>query len=78
MLIFNVNAPIGGDVLMDEYSLFIVALGLERPWEIADIKTANNHLGHKSLLTTVAFYGNLGAEDWLKKSAENIKTRLFI
>jgi len=31
MLIFNVNAPIGEDVLMDEYSLFIVALGLERP-----------------------------------------------
>lgn len=44
----------------------------------ADIKTVKDHLGHKSLLTTVAFYGNLGAEDWLKKSAENIKTKLFI
>jgi type 1 fimbriae regulatory protein FimB len=44
----------------------------------ADIKNVKDHLGHKSLLTTVQFYGNLGAEDWLKKSAENIKTRLFI
>ena len=44
----------------------------------ADIKTVKDHLGHKSLLTTVAFYGILGAEDWLKKSAENIRTRLFI
>ncbi len=44
----------------------------------ADIKTVKDHLGHRSLLTTVQFYGNLGAEDWLKKSAENIKTRLFI
>lgn len=44
----------------------------------ADIKTVKDHLGHKSLLTTVQFYGNLGAEDWLKKSGENIKTRLFI
>ncbi len=78
MLRFNVNTPIGGDVLMDEYSFFIVALGLEKPWEIADIKTVKDHLGHKSLLTTVQFYGNLGAEDWLKKSAENIKTKLFI
>lgn len=44
----------------------------------ADIKTVKDHLGHRSLLTTVQFYGNLGAEDWLKKSGENIKTRLFI
>jgi site-specific recombinase XerD len=44
----------------------------------ADIKTVKGHLGHKSLLTTVAFYGNLGAEDWLKKSTENVRTRLFI
>ena len=44
----------------------------------ADIKTVKDHLGHKSLLTTVLFYGNLGAEDWLKKSAENVRTRLFI
>jgi len=35
-------------------------------------------LGHKSLLTTVQFYGNLGAEDWLKKFAENVRERLFI
>ena len=42
----------------------------------ADIKTVKDHLGHKSLLTTVTFYGNLGADDWLKKSAE--KNRLFI
>lgn len=29
MLIFNLNTPIGIDVLMGEYSLFTVALGLE-------------------------------------------------
>jgi transposase len=38
MLIFNVNTSIGGDVLMDEYSLFTVALGLEKPWGVVDIK----------------------------------------
>jgi site-specific recombinase XerD len=44
----------------------------------ADINNVKDHLGHKSLLATVQFYGNLGAEDWLKKSAENVKTRVFI
>ena len=37
MLRFNVSPPIGGDVLMDEYSLFTVALGIEKPWEVVDI-----------------------------------------
>jgi type 1 fimbriae regulatory protein FimB len=44
----------------------------------ADIKTVKDHLGHRSMITAVAFYANLGAEDWLKKSAENVRNRLFI
>jgi len=38
MLIFNVNNTIEGDVLMDEYSLFTIALGLKKPWQVVDIK----------------------------------------
>ena len=38
MLIFNVNNTIEGDVLMDELSLFTIALGFEDPWKVVDIK----------------------------------------
>ena len=38
MLIFNVNTTIKGDVLMDEYSLFTIALVLKKTWKVVDIK----------------------------------------
>lgn len=38
MLIFNVKNTIEGDVLMDELSLFTIALGFEDPWKVVEIK----------------------------------------
>lgn len=43
-----------------------------------DILDVQNHLGHTSIGTTVAYYSRFGHKDWVKKSNYNLENRLYI